>query len=159
MPSKKDLDPSDLTAIIDTREQRPLDLSPMNVSRGTLATGDYSIVGLEHLIAIERKSLADLLGCIGGERERFEKEIQRLLGYQTRALVVEASWAEIEAGEWPRKVTPAAVLGSLLGWIALGIPVIMAKDHLTAGKYVSRILFITARRQWRLLQTFLEKSS
>ena len=146
------LKPEHVVAVVDTREQLPLDLAPLQVVEGTLTTGDYSLRGLEHLVAVERKSLPDLLGCIGQERERFEREVQRLLAYPTRALVVEATWADIEAGEWRSRVTSKAVIGSLLGWIGAGLPVIMAGDHARAGRYVSRFLFITARRRWRELR-------
>jgi ERCC4-type nuclease len=138
-----------VTAVVDTREQIPLDLSPLQVVSGTLATGDYSVVGLEHVVAVERKSLGDFLGCVGQERERFDREVQRLLAYPTRALVVEASWPDIEQGEWRSKVTPQAAIGSLLGWIAMGLPVILAGDHERAGRYVSRLLYTAARRRWR----------
>ena len=141
--------PDQVTAIVDTREQAPLDLSPLRSEPGTLATGDYSVKGLVDVIAIERKSLTDLLGCIGQERERFDREVIRLLAYPTRAIIVEATWGQIEAGNWKSKVTPAAAVGSLLGWIAQGVPVIMAKDHERAGRYVSRLLFTAARRRWR----------
>jgi ERCC4-type nuclease len=138
-----------ITAIIDTREQLPLDLAPLQTVRGTLATGDYSIVGLENVVSIERKSLADLLGCVGGERERFDREVMRLVAYPVRALVVEATWMDLEAGRWNSKVTSAAAIGSALGWIAAGLPVVMAGDHDRAGRYVSRLLYIAARRRWR----------
>jgi len=144
-----ELQPEHVTAIVDTREQLPLDLSPLQTTTATLATGDYSIVGLEHVITIERKSLPDLLGCIGGDRKRFEREVQRLLAYPTRALVIESTWPEIEAGNWRSKITPQAAMGSLLGWMAMGLPIVMAGDHARAGRYVGRILFITARRRWR----------
>ena len=45
------------------------------------------------------------------------------------AIVVEASWPDVEQGEWQSKVTPAAAVGSLLGWIAAGVPIIMAGNH------------------------------
>ena len=64
--------PEQFTAIIDSREQNPLDVSPLQAITGTLVTGDYSIQGLESVIAIERKSLDDLLGCCGRERKRFD---------------------------------------------------------------------------------------
>ena len=162
MPSKKTLSPSDITAIFDTREQLPLDLGEIPSIRGTLATGDYSVVGLEHVIAVERKSLDDLLGCVGNDRERFDRECQRLLGYPTRAIVVEASWSNLESGlgldgkPWRSQVTPAAALGSVLGWACRGIPIFMIGDHERAGKYVSRLLFLAARRRWRELQTFCD---
>lgn len=144
-----------VTAIIDTREQLPLDLAPMRSVAGTLTTGDYSVKGLESIVAIERKSLSDLLGCVGQSRERFDREIQRLLAYPVRAIVVESSWADIERGEWLSKVTPAAAIGSLLGWIAMGVPVVMAGDHARAGRYVSRLLFTAARRRWREARAFV----
>jgi ERCC4-type nuclease len=147
IPSK--LSPEHLTAIIDSREQLPLDLLPLRSVRGTLVTGDYSLAGLESVIAIERKSLPDLLSCIGTNRERFEREVQRLLAYPVRCLVVESTWQALEAGEWQSKITPAAAIGSTLGWIAAGLPVVMAGDHKRAGQYTSRLLFIAARRRWR----------
>ena len=101
------------------------------------------------MVAIERKSLPDLLACVGVERERFDREVQRLLAYPVRAIVVESTWGQIEAGEWRSKVTPPAAIGSILGWIASGLPVVMAGDHERAGQFVSRILCIAARRRWR----------
>lgn len=150
---RRTIEPSDLTAIIDTREQLPLDLSPLRSERGTLQTGDYSLAGLTHIVAVERKSLADLIACVGQERERFEKEIQRLLAYETRAIVVEASFAQLEMGGWRSKVTPAAAVGSVLGWIAAGVPVVFAGNREAAARQVSRLLYITARRRWRELQS------
>jgi ERCC4-type nuclease len=114
-----------------------------------LATGDYSVQGLENIVAVERKSLGDLLGCIGQNRERFDREVIRLLAYPVRAIVVEACWADLERGEWRSQITSSAAIGSVLGWIAQGVPIIMAGDHPRAGRYVSRLLFTAARRRWR----------
>jgi DNA excision repair protein ERCC-4 len=159
-PIPAELRPEDVAAIIDTREQLPLDLSPLQAYIGSLTTGDYSVRGLEHVVAIERKGIGDLLACIGTERERFDRELQRLLAYPMRALVVEASWADLEQGKWHSQVTPAAAVGSVLGWIAAGLPVVMAGDHTRAGRYVSRLLYTAARRRWRearaLVQGVLE---
>lgn len=138
-----------ITAICDTREQLPLDLSPLRVVRGTLTTGDYSIAGMENIVSLERKSLDDLLGCIGQDRERFDREVQRLLAYPVRCLIVESTWTELEQGGWRSKVTPAAAIGSCLGWIASGLPVVMAGSHQRAGQFASRILYTAARRRWR----------
>jgi DNA excision repair protein ERCC-4 len=141
--------PERITAVIDSREQMPLDVSPLKSTVGTLTTGDYSVQGLESIISIERKSLPDFLSCVGRERERFEREIQRLLAYQTRCLVVEATWLDLESGDWRSKVTPQAAVGSVLGWIGAGLPVALVGDHERAGRFVSRLLFISARRRWR----------
>lgn len=147
LPAK--LNPERLTAIIDTREQTPLDLAPLQTEAGSLPTGDYSLKGLEHVVAIERKSLPDLLGCVGRDRERFEKEMRRLLAYPCRALVLETTKEEIKAGGWRSKVTVAAVEGSLIGWEMLGVHVEYAEDHQGASRYVAKALFTVARRRWR----------
>lgn len=155
-----ELRPDWTAAIDDSREQFALNLAPLKAVRGTLVTGDYSVLGLEHHVAIERKSEPDLLACIGVERERFDREAQRLLVYPVRALIVESTWQRIEAGDWHSQVTPVAAMGSLLGWIATGLPVLMVGDHRRPGVYASRLLFTAARRRWReccgILTTVLE---
>lgn len=149
LPISSELKPEQITAVVDTREQLPLDLSPLQIVTGTLTTGDYSVKGLETIVAIERKSLPDLLGCVGQHREQFDREVQRLLAYPCRAIVVEASWADLEAGGWRSQVSSSAAIGSVLGWIASGVPIILVGDHERAGRYVSRLLFTAARRRWR----------
>ncbi|MBM3956857.1 MAG: hypothetical protein FJ313_02250 [Gemmatimonadetes bacterium] len=141
-------------AVIDTREQAPLNLAPLRTVRGTLETGDYSILGLEHIVAVERKSLSDLVACVGRERERFERELQRLLAYPVRAMVVEAFWADLEGGAWRGEVRPAAVTGSVLSWIAAGIPVLLAGDRRRAALAVRGILWHAARHRLRELLAF-----
>lgn len=154
-----DLKPELLTGIQDTREQNPLDLSPLRIEVATLDTGDYSVKGLEHVVSIERKSLADLLGCIGGSRERFDREVQRLLAYPVRALVVEAEWRDLEEGQWNSKITPAAAIGSCMGWIAAGLPIVMCSDHARAGRFVARMLVIAARRRWREARALIDAAT
>jgi DNA excision repair protein ERCC-4 len=138
-----------LVALVESREQAPLDLTPLRTETASLPTGDYSLRGLEEIVAIERKSRQDLAACIGRDRKRFDREVQRLLAYPVRALVVEATWEEIESGAWRGEVRPEAALGSPLGWIAAGLPVVMAGGRERAGKYVARLLFLAARRRWR----------
>jgi DNA excision repair protein ERCC-4 len=151
-----ELKPEHITCIIDTREQLPFDLSPLKVIRGSLSTGDYSVDGLTHCISVERKSLADLVMCVGSERERFEKEIQRLLAYETRAIIVEASWKNLDDGGWRSRVPPKAVVGSVLSWIARGIPICMAGDRDRGARICGHLLFLAARRRWRELKAFNE---
>lgn len=57
---------------------------------------DYSIDGLERHIQIERKSISDLFGTIGGRRGRFEAEITRLdRDCKAAYVVIEADWPQI----------------------------------------------------------------
>jgi len=146
---RKELRPEEITAIVDSREQIPFNLSPLRSEVGSLPTADYSVRGLEHVVAIERKSLADLVACCGVERERFDREVLRLLAYPVRALIVEATWADLLAGDWRSKVKPASVIGSVLGWGALGLPLLLVGDHQRAGECCAKLLFIAARRRWR----------
>ncbi len=150
-----ELRPEDVLAIVDTREQLPWTLAPLRTAGGTLDTGDYSVAGLEHYVAIERKSLTDYLGCIGGGRERFERELHRMVSYPVRAVIVEAGWADLESGQYGRsQLQPAHVIGSTLGWICWGVPFIMAGTRERADLLAARLLFIAARRYWRIAATF-----
>lgn len=150
---KATLEPNEVCAIIDTREQHPLDLSPLKTEVSVLETGDYSLASCKDLVRIERKSLPDLLACVGGERERFEREVQRLLAFPVRVLVIESDWQEIEMGKWIRpKITTEQVVGSLLGWQAMGLSIHMCSDHARASRHVARLLFTIARRRYRELR-------
>lgn len=152
----------DITAVVDTREQTPWTLDPIRTVRRKLDTGDYSVNGLEHVVALERKSLGDLLGCIGGDRERFEANIERLLTYPSRAIIVESTWEFFLSGNWsefgprepggPRflkkvRIYPNAAIGSVLGWMERGIPIIFAGVPHQASLCAARFLYIAARRR------------
>jgi DNA excision repair protein ERCC-4 len=151
------LDPARLVALVDTREQKPLDLPGLAQVACTLATGDYSVRGLDHLIAIERKELSDLVACCGRDRSRFDREIQRLLGYPHRALVVEASWQDIESANWRSKMTAKAVGASLMSWMMRGLPVVLAGDRARAAGVVASMLRHSANQRYRELRTFAKE--
>ncbi len=132
--------------IIDSREQTPWTFHNLPTERAALDTGDYSIRGLEHLIAAERKSLPDLLSCIGTHRDRFRRELHRIRAYRFRFLVVEADYADLERGGWRSKIQPAHVLGSLAAWTAqYSLPITLAGDHEAAARFGERYLFQAAR--------------
>lgn len=152
MRGHQDIRPSDVTAVIDTREQTPLDLM-LPWERGTLPTADYSVKGLTHLVAVERKSLADALVCVGRERDRFEACIQRMKSYETRVLVIEGTWAQIELGQWRSQLKPSQVKAALYSWMK-HVSVVMAGDRTSAAAIVSGILFSAARERYRELGAF-----
>ena len=74
---------------VDTREQKPYRFERFEVK--TLPTGDYSIVGLEDRVAIERKTKSDAYSTIGRGRARFESELERLARLSYAAIVIESS--------------------------------------------------------------------
>ena len=66
--------------VIDTRETLPLFVKKskffeINVIKKKLDFGDYSLLGFENRIIIERKS-EDIYTSLGVDRERFEKELR-----------------------------------------------------------------------------------
>ena len=106
---------------VDTREQRPYTFEniklPPEVIVQTLQTGDYSIAGLDNLVCVERKSLADLFSSVGTGRARFEREMVRMSKMDYAALVIESSMAGIFTNPPSRsKMNPRAVFRTLLSW-------------------------------------------
>jgi DNA excision repair protein ERCC-4 len=157
--TRPSLKPQQITIICDTREQTPLDFSSLDipVERGTLDTGDYSVKGLTHHVRVERKSLPDLVACVTRERDRFEREMMRLVAFESRMLVVEAHWIDIEAQKYRSKTHPNAVIASLMAWQErYALPIIMAGDPKRAAIMTGRFLFMAARRRYQELQSFRE---
>jgi hypothetical protein len=77
---------------IDTREQRPWAFPPDRAvcTVQTLVTGDYALTG-DAGYCIERKSLDDFVGCLGGDWRRFQAELHRMVGNPARPVIIEAS--------------------------------------------------------------------
>lgn len=149
-PIRKKLRPEDITAVIDTREQTPLVLAPLKVEYGTLKTGDYSVLGLESKICIERKALQDMIMCCGKERDRFERELDRMKAFKYRAIAVEGDWSQIEMKTYRGTMHPNAIMGTLLAWaMSAQVPIMMLGSHERCGRFVSRMLYIAAQREHR----------
>lgn len=126
--------------VIDSREQNPLDFSPFAEQAvfcvGTLESGDYSVAGFENLVAVERKSLDDLLSSLGKSRERFFREIDRLRGYEAAALVIECSFQRLIKGNYPHsQMKPDSVIQSLFALMAQKrLPIFFAGNRETAAR-------------------------
>jgi ERCC4-type nuclease len=104
---------------IDSREQQPLVFTRLRSVVGTLQSGDYTVVGLGELFAVERKTVSDLVGCcIGENRERFERELHRLRGFRFKRLLIVGSELEIQSGTYMSRIRPQSVFGSLEAWQA-----------------------------------------
>jgi DNA excision repair protein ERCC-4 len=132
------------TILIDSREQQPWTFT-LPTEAAALDAGDYSVKGLSHLVALERKSLPDLLTCIGRERDRFCRELQRLAAYRYRMLVIEADHADLERGDWRSRLQPSHVLGSLASWISrYALPVYLAGNRESAAEFAQRFFVRTA---------------
>lgn len=126
--------------IRDSREQLPysFDRWPVSVQVSGIPTGDYSINGFEDKIAVERKSLNDLVSCLMGKnRDRFEKELTRARSYQVFAVVIEANLFQIMGKQYHSVMNPDAVMQSITAfYIRYGVPFLFAGDR-SGGEYVT----------------------
>ena len=118
--------------LIDTREQRPFSFigetgEPIPTERATLATGDYSLAGYADRVAVERKSLADLVACLCHERKRFERELERARELDAFAVVVESSWDDLAAGRYRSRLNPHSACQSVVAFsVRFGTPFFFA---------------------------------
>ena len=146
-----------MKVIIDSREQAPFAFEHekyigTDIEVGALDTGDYSLAGLTDHVAVERKSLPDLVACLGRERERFERELQRAAALDAFAVVVEASWAELAAGQYRSQLNPHSACQSVLAFTArYRIPFLFAGSR-AGAEYVCwgflRQYLESARKRW-----------
>jgi ERCC4-type nuclease len=111
--------PSDPSPILlfDTREPDPHPWLPylsLEWTRGTLATGDISLAGCGEFIAIERKSVSDLISCLCQGRERFTKELQRAARLPEFYIVIEDSYQSLLRGDYRSAMSPRAAWESVI---------------------------------------------
>jgi ERCC4-type nuclease len=126
--------------VVDNREACPLVFTRLKAIRGTLYSGDYSALGLEESISIERKSIEDLVGCcMGSNRDRFERELLRLRGYRFRRLLVVGSRQDIVEGRYYSRISPKAVLATLGAFeVRFDLPIVFAETPEAAAIQVER---------------------
>lgn len=126
--------------LVDTREQQPLPLLANHRNwiagerRVALKTGDYSVEGMESLLVLERKSLADLVDCTVNCRARFLTCCSRLGKFRWKAILIEASYEDIKRGwdtdEIQSDVHPNSVCGLLDAVEAkFGIPILLTSRN------------------------------
>lgn len=138
------------TIIFDTREQKPLDFSnlpirgvkQLEVERATLKTGDYTIKGFEDSVCIERKSVGDLYGTLFQGRDRFEKEMERMLSFKHKYLVIESTpFGFAQYMEYHRDMRQFnSAFSSLMTWAErYGLKVRWCKTPAGTAEYVARL--------------------
>ena len=124
-----------ITILIDSREQKGYDFSGPTEVIG-LPVGDYSIVGLENHVAVERKELGDLINCLSHDRERFERELFKGRALSYFALVVEASLSDIANGRYRSDMNPKSAIQSLLAFsVRYRLPIFFCENR----KYGQRV--------------------
>ena len=124
--------------LIDTREKEPFTFNRFpnwvaGARRQKIDAGDYSIQGMEDVLAMERKSLSDLITTLLHHRSRFFKMCEQLTQYRWRAILVEASYEDIKSPydeEYNAQAHPNAVSGTLDALEArFSIPVIYTSQY------------------------------
>ncbi len=125
------------TIIIDTREQEPYSFPVGSCSaiRRKLESGDYSVEGMEILIAVERKSLNDFVSTLIPPKHRFYAELERLKTMRS-CIVVEASWPDIFARKYTSGAHPESIWGATHKIISkYNIPVYFCGNRQIACKF------------------------
>lgn len=116
------------TVAIDTREQQPYAFEGAVIK--SLPTGDYSIVGLEDRVTVERKSKVDAYGSLGHGRARFRREFERLSHYDYAVVVIEDTVQGFLQRPAHSKMNPRAAINTLIAWaVRYRIPVFFAGDR------------------------------
>lgn len=143
------------SVIVDSREQTPYVFDPQRVDviRRALPAGDYSVDAFETRIAVERKSLEDLVGTLIRGRERFNEELIKLATYESACVVVEGSLTDILLHRYRSAAHPNAVFGSVMSVICdFTVPVYFCDDRQVACKFTEAFLWRShqkARSLWK----------
>ena len=168
-----------LPIIIDTREQTPLDFASfpdVRVERRKLWPGDYSLKAYSRMLAIERKSVSDLIGTMkdgyagltATTPKRFDCELLGMGGilyHGGRAFVLvepdTAFWTaegQIAGGHYQAMIPPSTVQAFIdtirHGW---RVPVILAHSRAHAAEIVVAACRAAdaAKRSWRPFDRWL----
>ena len=132
--------------LVDSREKTPLTFSHLPSEPATLQSGDYSVKGLEEIFAVERKSMADLVGSLKSGRDRFMRELHRLRGFTFARLLVVGTLSELYTMSQRGRVNLDQVEHSLLSIEQrYGVPVVRV-DTPAAGALMVETWAFTA---WR----------
>lgn len=112
----------------------------------TLQTGDYTIEGMEGEVCCERKSLSDLFSTLGQNRERFQREHERMAEIIARGglavVVIESDWQTILLHPPENsRLNPKTVMRTWLSWRRkYGVEWITAGDRRLAEITTFRML-------------------
>lgn len=131
-----------LRIIEDTRCQASLPWpAGVEIERRKLDEADYSTPSLLGIAAIELKR-DDFAAAVGAERERFDREIERLRPYRWKAIVVAEDLINVYRGTM---VHPHAVIGSIASWYARhDVPTLFVSNDTTAARLICGLL-----RRWQ----------
>lgn len=145
---------------VDTREQLPyrFDKDQVELVTGALPAGDYSLPGFEDRVAVERKSLDDLISCLmNSNRDRFERELQRASHYDLFCVIVEATLLDVSRGNYRSQMNSHAALQSIVAFqVRYRVPFLWCGNR-AGGEYMtfsllSKYLYELGKRYEQAMQ-------
>ena len=108
--------PLERVAVIqDARGQQPWDLSTMRTETTTLATGDYSSACGRYLLEC-KNGVDELIRCMTSERERFERELERMQAFESAIVLVESAYEDLATGQYRSRMNRDSALATLVAW-------------------------------------------
>ena len=142
----------DFQIVIDTREKAPYSFACGTVL-SKLEAGDYSVVGFEDKVAVERKSLADFVHTVVHDFGRFAAELEKLGRCESACVAVEADLSAVLRGEAVsecRGVTGQSLLGASAHIMArYGVPVFWCGSRQAARAFTEAWLRSFVRQRAR----------
>ncbi|MBI4905139.1 MAG: ERCC4 domain-containing protein [Acidobacteria bacterium] len=138
------------TIVIDTREQEPYSFDPRlaAATRRALPAGDYSVDGLEGIVAVERKTIDDFVSTVIHSRSRFREELRKLGDYRAACVVVEAGLPDVLQSRFRGRAHPNAVLGNALSIVLdYRVPVFFCGSRQAACHFTQAYL-LAAHTRW-----------
>jgi uncharacterized Zn finger protein (UPF0148 family) len=109
--------------------------------RKRLPAGDYTLLGMEKEIAVERKTLPDLVNSIIQERGNFISRCEKLASFKKKCFVIESTLSSLKTPYEESQAHPNAVLGSIIAaqerW---DIPIHFLDNSLLAEEFVASML-------------------
>ncbi len=109
--------------------------------RKRLPVGDYTLLGMEKEITIERKTLPDLVNSIIQERSNFIERCERLSSFKKKCFVIEGTMSSLKTPYTESQAHPNAVLGSIIAaqerW---DVPVYFLDNFVLAEEFVASML-------------------
>ena len=144
--------------LTDTKEKNPwlFEGYPNTVTgKKSLLQGDYALQGFENEICIERKSESDFLSCLGSDKPRFLRQLERARGVPHYALVVESTWGRLAAGGYRySRLNAATAIDTVTNIIVnLGVPIYFCGTKKDAERFAHGYFLnylAERRRQLRL---------
>jgi ERCC4-type nuclease len=108
-----------------------------------LDVGDYTVKGLENILAIERKTIGDLWNTLvkPTNYKRFLREWDRAANHRMKYLVIEANISDIDRGYRYSKVSANNIHAKLISLqVKYNVHVIFAGRIDRARKYTRRLM-------------------